>query len=240
MGDADSFQDRITHCLTIGRRPDLLRQTLASLGPLRDLPTLAINDFGDEASTAVLRECCPQGRMTGPGHHLGHHPAVDAMYAEVRTPYIFHDEDDWHFSRTDFLGAALRLLEAEPAISVVCLRATLDMPLDPADRAKIVTEARAGIRYERLDALHPQWHGFTFNPHLVRRTMWEELGGYARFAKERHLSRHLRAQGRHVAFLLPEACRHIGEGRSTVWQKPDGSGTLARIRTWLRGGGQRT
>lgn len=231
-GAAGALQDRITHCLTIGRRPDLLRQTLDSLGGLRDLPTLAINDFGDAETSAVLLEMCPNGRIVGPGHHLGHHPAVDTMYAEVETPYIFHDEDDWRFSRLDFLEDGLRLLEAEPLISVVCFRATADMPLSPAARAKIVTEERAGIRYERLDALHEQWHGFSFNPHLVRRSMWQEIGGYAQFQKERHLSRFLRKQGRYVAFMLPEACRHIGEGRSTVMPPPS---RFKKFKNWLRG-----
>ena len=225
------MQDRITHCLTIGRRPDLLRQTLDSIGPLRALSTLAINDFGDEETSAVLRKLCPNGRIVGPGHHLGHHPAVDAMYTEVQTPYILHGEDDWCFSRTDFLADALRLLEAEPLISVVCFRATLDIPLSDKDRAKIVTEARAGIRYERLDALHPQWYGYSFNPHLARRSMWQERGGFSQFEKERHLSRHLRARGQYVAFLLPKACRHIGEGRSTVWGKPS---RFRKFKNWLR------
>lgn len=226
------YDDTITHCLTIGRRPDLLRRTLDSLGPLKAMQTLAINDFGDEETSAVLRELCPNGRIVGPGHHLGHHPAIDAMYAEVKTPYIFHDEDDWGFERLDFLDDALRLLQAEPKISVVCFRATGDMPLSDADRAKIVTEERAGIRYERLDALHEQWHGYTFNPHLARRSLWQSLGGYAKWEKERHLSRFLRKDGYYVAFMLPPACRHIGDGRSTIAKKPT---AFKKFKNWLRG-----
>lgn len=225
--------DGITHCLTIGGRPDLLRRTLVSLAGLPALPTLAINDFGDAETSAVLHELCPEARLVGPGHHLGHHPAVDAMYAEVETPYVFHNEDDWQFSRTDFLSSALRLLEAEPAISAVCFRATADMPLSDADRAKIVTESIGGIRYERLDALHNQWHGYSFNPHLARKSLWEKVGGFSQFEKERHLSRVLRRDGYHVAFLLPEACRHIGDGRSTT---PENKSLFKRLKTWLRRG----
>lgn len=226
------MRDDITLCFTIGKRPDLLRRTLETLGPLCDLPALAINDFGDAETSAVFLELCPQGRIVGPGHHLGHHPAVDAMYAEVTTPYIFHNEDDWAFERTDFLTDAVTLLEAEPALSQVCVRHSTDMVLTPEDRRKIVTETRAGIGYERLDALHRQWHSYTFNPHVVRRSLWVDLGGYAAFAKERHLSRHLRAQGLHTAFLLPGACRHIGDLRSVVPQKVT---TFKRFKNWVRG-----
>lgn len=225
-------EQSVTHCMTIGRRPDLLAQTLASLRDLPPLPTLAINDFGDAETNAVFRKFCPSGRLVGPGQRLGHHRAIDELYRHVETALIFHDEDDWQFSRTDFLADAMRLLAADPLITCVCVRDTRDMPLDPAARARIVTEERAGIGFQRLDALHPQWHGFTMNPHLSRKALWQELGGFARFEKERHISRHLRARGGYVAFLLPAACTHIGEGRSAFHKPP---GRLKRLSRWLRG-----
>lgn len=222
----------VTHCLTIGRRPDLLEQTLESLHELPPMPTLAINDFGDAATNDVFEALCPQGHLIGPSHKLGHHPAIDELYQHVATPFIFHNEDDWQFSRVDFLNGALRLLAADPLITCVCLRDTQDMPLIPADRAKIVNGERAGVEYQRLDALHKQWHGFTLNPHVSRKAMWEELGGFSRFKKERHISRYLRARGGYVAFLLPPSCVHIGDGRSAHYKPP---GRLKRFSRWLRG-----
>lgn len=108
------LEEKITICLTIGRRPDLLRQTLESLSGLPPIPVLAINDFGDAETSAVFKDFCPQGRLIQPGRHLGHHAAIDEMYSHVDTPYIFHGEDDWGFSRTDFLKESLLLLQSEP------------------------------------------------------------------------------------------------------------------------------
>jgi len=227
-----SDQHLTTHCLTIGRRPDLLALTLGSLRSLPPMPTLAINDFGDTETNEVFSACCPDGRLVGPGHRLGHHGAVDELYRYVETPFIFHNEDDWGFGRTDFLADALQLLEADPSISCVCLRDTDDMPMDAADRSKIKPQEVSGISYQRLDALHRQWHGFTFNPHIIRKSIWEEVGGYSSFEKERHLSRYLRAQGRYVAFLLPAGCVHIGDGRSTHLKPPT---RFKRFKNWLRG-----
>ena len=226
------FRDQITHCMTIGRRPDLLKQTLQSLRGLPDLPTLAINDFGDAETNAVFATLVSSGQLVGPQDRLGHHRAIDALYRHVQTPFILHGEDDWQFMRTDFLDAALRLLTADPAISCVCLRDTADMPMSDEARGKIRTCETQDIRYQRMDGLHDQWHGYTFNPHLARKALWEELGGFSHFEKERHISRHLRAQGYHVAFLLPPACAHIGDGRS-AFSKP--AGPLKRFKTWLRG-----
>lgn len=224
----------VTHCLTIGARPDLLDRSLASLTPdLRALPTLAVNDFGDAASSAVLLRHCPNGRIVGPGHHLGHHPAIDAMYAEVTTPLIWHDEDDWLYERHGFLDPARRLLDLDPTLASVCFRAVADFTwFTPADRARIRHHERDGIRYATLDGLHRQWHGWTFNPHLARRSLWEGLGGFARFEKERHVSRHLRGQGLVVAFLEPGFCRHIGDEQSLTVRAPK---RFKALRDWWRG-----
>lgn len=221
----------ITHCLTIGRRPDLLARTLDSLSPaLRALPTLAINDFGDAETNAVLQGRCPSARLVGPGRHLGHHAAVDALYAVVGTPYIWHGEDDWLFHRADFLDPARELLKAEPRISCVCFRDVADFP--QAERARVEHGSAGGIHYARLDRLHPQWHGYTFNPHLARRSLWADVGGFAQFGRERHISRHLRARGMFVALLQPGACTHLGEARGVLPPPPK---RFASLRDWWRG-----
>jgi len=222
----------VTLCLTIGRRPDLLRQTLESLAGLPEMPVLAINDFGDEETNEVFRALCPHGRLIDAGGHVGHHPAVDLMYAEVKTPYIFHCEDDWGFTRTDFVEEALAILAHDPKLSLVCMRASNDIPMSDQARATITVHDAGGIAYQRLDQVHDQWHGFSFNPHIAPKKLWEDLGGFSQFKKERYISRHLRAQGRHIAFLLPEACRHIGEGVSTA-PRPDSM--FKRFKRWMRG-----
>lgn len=227
----DLSEHHVTHCLTIGSRPDLLRETLKTLSELADLPTLAINDFGDAETNEVFCSFIPGGRIVGPGHHIGHHAAIDALYAEVKTPYIFHNEDDWAFHREDFVDDAIRLLEADPKISAVCMRDSGDFPMSDDDRAKILVQEVAGVAFQSLTEIHDQWHGYTFNPTLVRKSLWEDLGGFSRFAKERHISRHLRAKGMHVALLLPSACRHIGENRTTTQEtKP----RLKAAKIWLR------
>jgi hypothetical protein len=205
------MNDAITVCMTMGRRPDLLRQTFESLGAELDgLPVLAINDFGDSETNEMFAQVCPQGRRIDLGRQVGHHPAVDALYGEVRTPFIFHLEDDWGFHRQGFLGQARALLQSDPGISIVCLRDVSDFPqsVDWGDAPRSVHDDAGD--YVRLDHLHDQWHGFTFNPHLGRKALWERLGGFSGFRKERHISRHVRGQGQFTAYMDPGACAHIG------------------------------
>lgn len=87
--------NEITLCLTIGMRPELLRQTLQSLlNRLTFSHIIAINDFRDEATNRVFRGLCPQGQLISLKKQLGHHAAVDYMYQQVTTPYVMHCEDD--------------------------------------------------------------------------------------------------------------------------------------------------
>lgn len=222
----------VTICITMGLRPDVLQQTLESLSPeLRKLPMVGINDFGDVETSEVFDRLCPHAERIDLGKQVGHHAAVDAMYAKVRTPYVFHMEDDWEFTRHDFLNDAIRLLEQNAKISSVCFRDTDNFFIEDKARALIVEEETDGIRYARMDALSPKWYGYTFNPHLARISLWEDFGGFSGFKRESHISRKLRADGKFTAFLKPGACQHIGF--VSVAHKPPSR--FKRFKNWLRG-----
>ncbi len=202
----------ITMCLTIGGRPEVLERTLHSILPQASFAQIiAVNDYRDAASSAVFQRLCPTGLLIVPETQMGHHPIVDRMYSQVQTPYIFHGEDDWFFEQGLDLNRARTLLNADAAISSVCLRKIEDFPFDAQEVGKIVSGSAADIDYYRLDGLHEQWHGYTFNPHLIARETVQQIGAFAQFKKERHLSRHLRAQNKFTAFIKPGVCHHIGE-----------------------------
>ena len=207
--------EQVTLCLTIGKRPDLLKRTLDSLlHRIEFSKIIAINDFRDEATNAMFKAICPDGHLISLDHQLGHHAAVDFMYARVNTPYVFHCEDDWLFDTSIDLNSTIKLLESDPCISQVCLRKISDFNFLESDQTRILEVPHTNGPYFRLDPLHPQWHGYTFNPHLAKIDMWKTLGGFHRFKKERHVSRHLRSEGRFSAYISPGSCQHIGELQS--------------------------
>lgn len=205
----------ITLCLTLGGRPDHLRRTLASL--LVDSPfaaVLAINDFRDEASSAVFRAACPLGTLIVPPRRLGHHAAVDVLYRNVRTPYVFHCEDDWLFVRPLDWQPMLRLLNRNQRMTQLCLRRVEDFRMPARELRLMRTIVDKDITYVRLDDGQPHWHGYTFNPHLASMELWRDLGGFSAYRSEWDLSSGLRNQGRFVAYLYPGACTHIGGDHS--------------------------
>jgi hypothetical protein len=220
----------ITLCLTIGNRPEPLEKTLLSLLPKMAFKNIiAINDFRDNPTNEMFRKLCPEGTLINLPEQVGHHQAVDAMYKLVKTKYVFHCEDDWFFEGDIPVQSILQLLEAKPGLSEVCLRRVDDIPMSDEEKSKVMTCEALDLQYKRLDLLHEQWHGYTFNPHIASLDNWRMLGGFHQFKKERHVSRHFREQGKHVAYLSSGCCRHIGDGIS-VSIKPT---RLDRLKKWL-------
>lgn len=205
----------VTLCLTIGKRPELLKRTLDSLLPIAEFKhIIAINDFRDEATNEMFRRLCPAGKLISLEHQLGHHKAVDQMYQFIPTDYVLHCEDDWVFDKSIDLNSAIQLINSNSSISQVCLRKVTDFHLTENARSKVLKCQQNELEYYRLDGLHPQWHGYTFNPHLIKLDLWKELGGFGQFKKERHISRHLRSKKYFTAYMNPGCCEHIGELQS--------------------------
>lgn len=207
--------ENITLCLTIGRRPELLRQTLTSLFEKCYFEhVIAVNDFGDQETNNVFLELCPHGILINQENHIGHHSAVNKMYQKVKTEYIFHCEDDWYFDKSLDLLQYIEILKNNTESISVCLRKLSDFSFLDDDLAKIEYLDTSPIKTARLTQLHDQWHGYTFNPHIISVETWKKIGNLSVYKKERHISRHLRKKGKYVLFLQDGICYHIGEDNS--------------------------
>lgn len=223
-----NYLDNITLCLTIGKRPNELSQTLESLFKFISFKhILAINDFGDEETNQVFKKYCPNGVIVNldcQERNLGHHRAIDFLYSQIKTDYVFHCEDDWLFTSQPDLDLALQLLNNNEKISCVCFRKLSDFDFKNNEEKKFKMIQNNFGNYIRLDHLHEQWHGYSFNPHLAKSALWGNHQPFASFKKERHISRYLRSLGFHMAYLEQANCHHIGfesvgNPPKTFWQK---------------------
>jgi hypothetical protein len=141
---------------------------------------------------------------------------------------VLHCEDDWLFDRLDFIEPSLTLIELNNNISGVCVRKLSDFAHTKEQHSKIKFFDCGGASFARLDKTHPQWHSFSFNPHIAPVSIWKNLGGLSRFKKERHVSRTLRSQGMYFAYWQPGACIHTGFDQSVSIQ-PD-TGVLQHLK----------
>lgn len=221
--------DDITLCLTIGKRPDDLRQTLNSLlSKAQFKHIIAINDFADEETNLVFKECCPDGKLICLGHNIGHHAAIDLMYSKITTPFVFHCEDDWLFDSLINLHDITFFLQQHPNITMICLRQLSDMNFSNQDIQQFIEQDSPFGKLVDVKSVHAQWYGYSFNPHIATIKTWQQLQPFAQFKKERHVSRTFRKTQQHVLFLKHGCCHHIGFNslanppKKTLWQKIKG------------------
>lgn len=200
----------ITLCVTSCGRPDLLRRSLDSLLAHNEFEAKwLIEDAGDREVAGYLASINWGGGVILNEERLGQMRSIDRLYEQVRTPLIFHCEDDWLFEATELLADCERVLDAEPMASCVCVRKISDLP--PVIRPHLEQREIDGIRYVMVPVdAHPEWFGFTFNPGLSRIDFWRKYGPFAQAGSEMRLSIKAKQDGLSCAFLDPGACHHIG------------------------------
>lgn len=203
----------VTVVLTSCGRWDLLQPTLASFldhhVPQR---LIVMEDSADAGFAQKIAEAFPSVEVILNDPRLGQHGSIDRGYAAVGTPLILHLEDDWHFTGPALVEPAMRLLEERSDIAAVCFRNLAGLKLTHRLRARRFRWE--GADYADMGGAHRDWYGYTFNPTLVRKALWEQHGPFARYANERALSAEMKRRGYAVAFQLPGVAHHTGSGRS--------------------------
>ena len=223
----------VTVCVTSCARPDLLEQTLSSFRRFHIVKKMIVSeDSGDPRMRDWLAEKCPEAEIMFGSVKTGMMASIDRLYGAVRTPFIFHLEDDWLFDGPVDFAAAKSALSADPAISSVCVRRFDE--LKSKHRALTSRVALEGVELRVFaPGAHPQWYGYTSNPGTLRRAFWER---YRPMARIRHddLSELAKRDGFRVAYAVPGVARHIGAGRHVADPFQPRTGKLG----WLKRAGR--
>lgn len=207
----------VTLVVTSCGRFDLLRRTLASFDAFNTATireVLITEDSGDQA----VQECIPEHwreytRFFVNAPRLGQLRSIDLAYSHVKTPWIFHCEDDWEFYRPGFIEESRTLLEADPQALQVWLRSfahdlAVHSPYVYVENRQVVE----GIPFYAVGSRKEDWQGFSFNPGLRRLADYLRHAPYAGHAGEKELSRLYAAEERHALILENDAVLHTGFG----------------------------
>lgn len=198
-------------------RFDLLERTLASLSHYLDgqlESVIVIEDSGDSAVIDVVQSVIPDAHVIVNDRHLGQYASIDKAYSHVRTPYIFHCQDDWLFTRGGFLEDSYQLLRGIPELSLISLR-----PRTELNRlVKSVPRRQLGtIEYFQADSgSHPEYFGYSFNPGLRRMSDYDRIGPFASFSGERQISYCFKKLGYTMGYLEKACVTHIGDERHVI------------------------
>jgi GT2 family glycosyltransferase len=169
--------DQITLVVTSCGRLNLLQRTLRSFLTFNTYPIaegIIIEDSGTLDLRASLDIELPfPVTIIQNETNLGQIKSIDVAYSHVKTPYIFHCEDDWEFYKPGFIEASLDILKQDPAVVCVWLRAHDDTMSHTIERLPHGRYNYMSLNFDRF------WHGFTLNPGLRRTSDCMRLHPYS-------------------------------------------------------------
>jgi hypothetical protein len=193
-------------------------------GPLETI--IIIEDSGDHTIHGTLSRFDHDFIVLVNDTKLGQMGSIDRAYQKVTTPYIFHCEDDWVFTRAGFIEESASLLVKYEQISMVGLRPRQD--LNPLTR-EVPAKKYQGIEFFFYDpSRHPEYFSYSFNPGLRRLDDYKRIGPYAKLGYEPDVSYAFKRAGFQMAGLEHPAALHIGWDRHLDDPcQPKRSGNLA-------------
>lgn len=216
----------VTVVLTSCGRLELLVRTIESFRHFNTYPIqrfLLIDDSGDKDFHHALIDRFPDIEMILNEENIGLIPSIDKAYSQVKTPYIFHMEDDWEFKDYGFIEKSIKVLRNNPQIMQVWLRGDQNPNGHPIEPQIFESE---GVQFKLVGTYqHNVWHGFSFNPtvrninHYRLIAPWSEIHldeNRGIGVQENHIGRvYFEQYGFRAASLIPEYCIHIGGWQRT-------------------------
>ena len=204
----------ISFVLTSCGRFDLLRRTLASFlehNNTKIKKYIIVEDSGDDSVRDVLAEFRDvEFDLIINQNKRGQLWSIDLAYERVRTPYIFHCEDDWLFTKSGFIEPSLTLLEDFSDVVQVLVR---DLA-DEKSAVEVPLQTHKGISfYAPLPAEHPNSYCYSFNPGLRRLADYKKIGLFRLLLEEENISARARQMGYRQVRLENGGVQHIGRHR---------------------------
>ena len=174
---------KVTLVLTTNGRPELLKRTLAS--------------FHKCNTYKITEELIRDDSV----NHIGQIASCEELYSQVKTPFVFHCEDDWEFHKSGFIEEAFNALEDK--VHSVWVRDEDDF--DGHHRVKPLVNGKWVVP-------SPISRGFSFNPHLFDMQYYVGFSGpemQSGVCPEDSIGRYYMNAGLKTVWT-PGYCKHIG------------------------------
>lgn len=214
---------QVTVVITSFDRIDLLENTVRTFKRWNTYPIdeyIIIDDSGRESAHRQIKELFGDYRLILNEKNIGLVESIDKAYAEVKTPYVFHTEDDYEFLESGFIERSLSVLENDPTMMQVWIRGlddTLGQPI-----LSTVFKTPDDVAYHIVGS-HQEWFGYCFGCGLRKMEVWHRIKPYAQWSpatdflslRECKIGIELWRLGYRAAILPDRYARHTGTLRST-------------------------
>lgn len=207
-------------CTSCGR-PDLLERTIDSFFKFNTYPIkefIVIEDSGVANINELAQKKWPEIKWMQNKNRLGQVKSIDRAYDGVKTEYIFHLEEDWQFYRSGFIEKSIPILESDPKILQVWIRALHDLnghkTFPTPNSYRILS-----TNYKNL------FHGFSWNPGLRRLSDYKRVAPFSSLTtfnpakagqSEIEIGKIYHQLGYYAVVLKDGYVRHIGQNRHVV------------------------
>lgn len=182
-------EDQVTLVVTSCNRVTLLDKTLESFVKYNTYPihqTLLIDDSGVLHCNSDVCKKYPQLNITEIYNikNIGQIASIDKVYAMVKTKWIFHCEEDWHFLDYGFIEKSMKILKEDTTdkIYTVWLR-----PHNDTNGHPVIRDALGRGFYEMARTYETVggyvWRGITLNPGLRKTAMCMKFHPYMKNCK---------------------------------------------------------
>ncbi len=137
-------------------------------------------------------------------------------YKKIKTPYIFHCEDDWVYTRDKFIEDSFKILETDEKIIQVWLESK-----DSASRLDVFEygplQEVNGIGYRKVFCKDGwEWGYFSFRPGVKRVSDYNLIGGYGNYKNELDIGVTYKKEGFYTVIIENPAVVDIGLDRTIV------------------------
>ena len=225
----------VTFVLTSCGRLDLLEQTLDSFLEFNDYPIREYLITEDSADPVIFKQCRKLNKDKYNNKlkfifnkvKLGQSKSIDLAYSKVKTPLVFHCEDDWQFYKSGFIKDSIGILATQPKAIQVWIRAKADGILNTINPQVYTIPGGYNVRVvepcsfrANADTVVHNYIGFSWNPGIKRVSDWKLLpDGYYGLRNEHSIDAHYRDLGYLTVSLSTNDqegfVQHIGWERRT-------------------------
>lgn len=179
---------RVTVCITSYNRFDALSKTIDSFLEFNSYPIEEIIVIEDSTNIKmkekVLKKYGNVINFIFNEKNIGQVKSIDKIYSLVKTPYIFHIEDDYIFYKSQFIEHSLVILENCLNIHQVWIRGHMLKPDQQPYFLESEIKQVEDVRFKMVKSPNlGDWTGFSFNAGLRRLSDYKNMfpQGYGAF-----------------------------------------------------------
>lgn len=208
------MNNEMSFVLTSCGRTELLNKTLKSFFQFNDFPLeslyLTEDSVDKEVYKNVEKNWSSKLNLLLNEKKKGQIKSIVDAYKLVKTPYVFHCEDDWIYTRKNFIQDSLKILDYDPKIIQVWLESKKSASrLDIFSYGPLIKHNGVGFR-KVFCKEGWEWGYFSFRPGVKRMKDYNLIGGYKNYKNELDIGVTYKNKGFYTVIIEKPAVKDIG------------------------------